>query len=116
MPVSHAIRVAIDGHEPEISRPSSEKIVAGDPVHRTWNLEEQEGGLYAGIWESTPGEWRVSYDEWEFCQILEGHSVLTEEGGDARDLRPGDAVVIRPGFKGTWRVLETTRKTYVIRL
>ncbi len=56
----------------------------------------------------------MSYDEWEFCQILEGHSMLIEEGGNVRDLRPGDAVVIRPGFPWNWRVLETTRKTYVI--
>ena len=28
----------------------------------------------------------------------------------------GDSFVIKPGFKGTWEVLETTRKEYVIRL
>ncbi|WP_279477988.1 cupin domain-containing protein [Aureimonas sp. SK2] len=112
--MSNAIAVVIEGMEPEVARPLPEKVLAGDPVHRTWNVEEAEGGLYAGVWESTPGEWRVSYDEWEFCQILEGHSVLTEEGGEDRHLRPGDAVVIRPGFRGTWRVVETTRKTYVI--
>ncbi len=42
--------------------------------------------------KSTPAEWRISYVEWEFCQFLEGHSVLTEEGGPARELRAGDAV------------------------
>jgi uncharacterized cupin superfamily protein len=30
-------------------------------------------------------------------------------------LRAGDRAVIRPGFKGTWEVVETTRKDYVIR-
>ncbi len=114
--MTNAILIGTDGMEPEVARPSPEKVVSGDPIHRTWNVEEQDGGLYAGVWESTPGEWRVSYDEWEFCQILAGHSVLTEDGGATRELRPGDAVVIRPGFKGTWRVVETTRKTYVIRL
>lgn len=112
----NAIAVVTDGVEPEVARPLPEKVLSGDPVHRTWNVEEQDGGLYAGVWESTPGEWRVSYDEWEFCQILEGHSVLSEDGGEARELRPGDAVVIRPGFRGTWRVVEMTRKTYVVRM
>jgi len=25
-------------------------------------------------------------------------------------------MILRPGFKGTWEVIETTRKDYVIRL
>ena len=50
------------------------------------------------------------------CHILSGHSVLTEEGGEANTLKAGDSFVIRPGFKGTWEVIETTRKEYVIRL
>jgi len=29
-------------------------------------------------------------------------------------LRAGDSFVLRPGFKGSWEVLETTRKQYVI--
>ena len=47
-------------------------------------------------------------------RILEGLSVITEEGGAARIVRAGDAFVIRPGFKGTWEVLETTLKDYVV--
>lgn len=85
------------------------------PGFLTWNAEEAEGGLYAGIWEATPGKWRVEYDEWEFCHILSGISILTEEGGEAHTLKAGDSFVIRPGFKGTWEVVETTRKQYVIR-
>jgi uncharacterized protein len=40
----------------------------------------------------------------------------TEDGGDPVNLRAGDSMVLRPGFKGTWEVVETTRKDYVIRL
>jgi len=42
--------------------------------------------------------------------------VIAEDGGKARTVRAGDSFVLRPGFKGTWEVLETTRKEYVIRL
>jgi uncharacterized protein len=28
--------------------------------------------------------------------------------------RAGDSFVIRPGFRGVWEVIETTRKDYVI--
>lgn len=100
---------------PETSAPPPERVIAGAPVFTTWDLEARDG-LYAGLWQSTPGTWRVEYDEWEYCRILSGHSVLTEDGGAAIELRPGDAIVIRPGFRGTWEVIETTRKDYVIRL
>ncbi|MCO5072452.1 MAG: cupin domain-containing protein [Rhizobiaceae bacterium] len=102
--------------EPELGAPVADRVVAGVPKFRTWNVEEAEGGLYAGIWEATPGKWRISYDEWEFCHILSGISVITEDGGEARTVRGGDSFVLRPGFKGTWEVVETTRKEYVVRL
>jgi uncharacterized protein len=102
--------------EPEEGEPAVGRLISGDPKFRTWNLEEAAGGLYSGVWESTPGKWLISYDEWEFCHILEGRSVITEDGGPARELRAGDTFILRPGFKGSWEVVETTRKAYVIRL
>ncbi|MBC8130479.1 MAG: cupin domain-containing protein [Rhizobiaceae bacterium] len=101
---------------PEEGRPAPEKLVGGTPTNRTWNVEDDGKGTYAGIWESTPGEWRISYTEWEFCHILAGVSVLTEDGGVPVTLKAGDSFVIRPGFNGTWNVVETTVKHYVIRL
>lgn len=101
--------------EPEHGAPELDRIVSGRPTHRTWNVEDDGKGLYAGYWESTPGEWCVDYSEWEFCHIVSGHSVVTGEDGTVLDVKAGDAFVIRPGFKGTWRVVETTLKHYVIR-
>ncbi|MFN3955488.1 MAG: cupin domain-containing protein [Pararhodobacter sp.] len=108
-------RVNTDQVEPEVSAPPAGRLIAGSPVFRSWDIEERDG-LYAGIWESTPGKWRVEYDEWEYCRILAGHSVLTEDDGTVHALRAGDSFLIRPGFRGTWEVLETTRKDYVIRI
>jgi uncharacterized cupin superfamily protein len=107
--------LSLDGITPEIERPSPEKLLSGDPVHTTWNLEDRDG-LYCGIWQSTPGKWTVSYAEWEYIRILQGVSVLTDAQGTATTLRQGDSYIIRPGFSGTWEVLETTVKDYVIRL
>lgn len=115
MSVRHLVKVRQDATEVEVSRPDPAKVLSGDPVHSTWNIEERDG-LYCGIWQSTPGKWRISYDEWEYCRILEGVSVLEEEGGSALTVRAGDSFILRPGFKGTWEVIETTRKDYVIRL
>lgn len=109
-------KVGTDSIEPEPGAPAPGRLISGDPKFRTWNVEEAEGGLYAGIWEATPGKWRIEYDEWEFCHILSGVSVISEDGGEARTVQAGDSFVLRPGFKGSWEVLETTRKEYVIRL
>lgn len=108
-------RVNPDAAAPETDRPAPEKVISGDPVFTTWNLEDRDG-LYCGVWESTPGKWRIAYDEWEYCRILSGVSILTAEDGTETTVRGGDSFVIRPGFRGTWEVVETTRKDYVIRL
>lgn len=111
----HFLRLDPARCQPETGRPAPDRLVAGDPVFTTWNLEESDG-LYCGIWRSTPGKWRIVYDEWEYCRILEGVSVLTEDGGYSQRVTAGDSFVLRPGFAGTWEVVETTRKEYVIRL
>ncbi len=102
---------------PEHDTPPTERIISGDPRFTTWNFEESEDGKrYSGTWEATPGKWRIVYDEWEFCTILSGVSIVTDEDGNATTVRPGDAFILEPGFSGTWEVLETTRKHYVIQL
>ena len=114
--MSKQLKLDISGVEPEVGAPAEDRLIAGDPQFRTWNLEEADGGLYAGIWEATPGKWRIVYDEWEYFNVLSGHSIVTEEDCEPVHLRAGDRMILRPGFKGSWEVLETTRKDYVIRL
>lgn len=103
------------GVEAETGAPPADRVLAGDPRFTTWNLEERDG-LFAGVWEATPGKWRIAYDEWEFCRILSGVSVIMEDGGEPVRVEEGSSFVLRPGFKGTWEVLETTRKEYVVKL
>lgn len=101
---------------PEIGAPAADRVIEGAPQFRTWNLDEAEGGIYAGIWEATPGKWRFIYEEWEYFHILSGYSIVTGDNGDVFHLRAGDRMVFKPGFTGTWEVVETTRKDYVVRL
>ncbi|MCB1340015.1 MAG: cupin domain-containing protein [Pseudooceanicola sp.] len=101
--------------DPQFDTPAPEKVISGKPVFTTWNLEERDG-LYCGIWQSTVGKWRIAYDEWEYCRILLGHSIIEGEDGTRLEVRAGDSFILRPGFKGTWEVVEFTRKDYVIRV
>jgi uncharacterized cupin superfamily protein len=109
------LRLTTDAAVAETGAPAPDRLISGAPEFTTWNTEERDG-LYCGIWRSTPGKWRIVYDEWEYCHILEGHSILTEDGGEPRHVKAGDSFILRPGFTGTWEVVETTTKDYVIRL
>jgi uncharacterized protein len=102
-------------HPSETARPDPAKLVAGDPVHTTW-LHEDRAPLYAGIWRSTPGAWRVSYEEWEYFNVLSGHGTLTDAAGTITPLEPGTRHIIRPGFAGVFEVTETLTKDFVILL
>lgn len=111
--MGHFLSIMPQG-EGEPGAPAADRLIAGSPRFTTWLLEERDG-LYAGIWRSTPGKWRIAYSEWEYCRILSGLSVITEDGGAARIVRTGDSFVLRPGFAGTWEVVEATVKDFVVR-
>ncbi|MCY1280375.1 hypothetical protein D9M70_291610 [compost metagenome] len=96
-------------------RPAAEKILKGDPEQSVRNHYSSPCGQFSsGIWEGAPGQWTIAYTEHEYCEILQGVSVLRDSDGGAKTLRAGDRFVIPAGFKGTWEVLEPTRKVYVI--
>lgn len=100
--------------EPVSWRPPAERIVAGDPAQRAWNLHSSaDGRFHAGIWECAVGKWRVVFTEQEFCQILAGEIVVTSDDGSTRTFRAGDAFVSPAGFTGCWDVRVPARKYYV---
>lgn len=114
--MTNQLRFELDGVTPETGAPAPERLISGNPEFLTWNIEEAPGGIYAGVWQATPGKWKIVYDEWEYFHVLEGHSIVTEDGGASVHVKAGDRMILRPGFKGTWEVVETTRKDYVIHL
>ncbi|MCO4842700.1 MAG: DUF861 domain-containing protein [Yoonia sp.] len=58
----------------------------------------------------------VSYVKWEYCHILDGHSVIHGQDGSRLEVKAGDSFILRPGFVGEWEVIGTTVKEYVIRV
>ena len=104
-------------NEPEYSETQTpkEKCVRGQPEQRTWHhFTSDDEKFFAGIWEAEPGCWKIQYTENEFCQVLEGRSVLRDAAGKEKIIRKGDNFTIPAGFQGEWEVLETTKKIYVI--
>lgn len=74
-----------------------------------------DGTLDIGIWECTPGRFTADRTRSsETCHIISGRAEMRTADGAARMLGPGDLLVLPLGWKGEWRILETTRKLYVI--
>ncbi|HEY0275393.1 MAG TPA: cupin domain-containing protein [Paenirhodobacter sp.] len=101
---------------PEKSKSAPERLVAGDPSFKTWELDASRAGeVRTGIWEATPGTTiSIKGESYEFCHILEGVVEITEDGGESHVFRAGDNFMMKPGFVGTWKTIETVRKIFVI--
>jgi uncharacterized protein len=108
------LREGVD-QESQVYYISEHKLIYGNPKQQVWVEYESPGGEFcAGVWESEVGEWKVQYTEQEYCCILEGRSVLTHEDGTAQEFSAGMEFIVPCGFAGSWRVVEPTRKRFVI--
>jgi len=103
--------------EPYEAPIAKEKLLSGAPVETIESLyENAQGKFFVGYWSSTPGKWRVHYDEEEYFEFLEGEAIIEGEDGEKRHCLPGTKLVIQAGFKGTWETITDCRKLYVIAL
>ncbi|HDR9879668.1 TPA: cupin domain-containing protein [Burkholderia cenocepacia] len=100
---------------PRIGAPLPERAIEGSQVFSTWDIDQANtGDVRTGVWEVTPGAYRsIKGSTWELCVILSGVSEITEDGQAPIVVKAGDTFVMKPGFEGTWRVIETTRKIWV---
>ncbi len=101
--------------EPTFEPIAAGKRVEGAPITET-RLDYEREGVFAGEWAADVGAWRVQYDEWEFCHLLEGECELVPDDGAPQRFAAGDSFVIEPGFAGVWRVLTQMRKRFVVRI
>ncbi|GIU13293.1 hypothetical protein TUM4261_27380 [Shewanella sp. c952] len=94
---------------------AAEKLLQGDPEQQLQNHYSSDcDQFHAGVWQGDIGRWKVCYSEHEYCEILSGASVVTDNDGNQTTVKTGDRFVIPAGFEGTWEVLEDCRKVYVI--
>ncbi|HEY7640459.1 MAG TPA: cupin domain-containing protein [Steroidobacteraceae bacterium] len=101
--------------ETSVGRPAAEVLLGGNPETTTRNYFTDSGGrFFCGVWESTPGSWRIRYTENEFCHITRGRIRIADANGRQWTFKAGDSFVIPAGFVGTWETLEPTAKLYVI--
>ncbi|MBZ9798426.1 cupin domain-containing protein [Mesorhizobium sp. ES1-4] len=92
-----------------------ERLITGNSAFKTWALDVAKDDLvHTGVWEATPGETRsIKGETFEFCHILSGVIEIAPDGGKPVIYRAGDSFVMKPGFAGVWKTIETVRKIYV---
>ncbi len=101
--------------EPKVTKALAERLVSGDPTFKTWAQDVSRGNVRTGVWEATPGQTRsIKGESFEYCFILSGVVELEEQGAAAQRFTAGECFVMKPGFVGIWRTIETARKIYVI--
>lgn len=101
--------------EPRHSTPAPERLVSGTPSFKTWAQDSsKDDKVDTGVWEATPGETHsIKGETFEFCHILQGVIELTENGKEPVVYKAGDSFVMKPGYVGVWKTIETVRKIYV---
>ncbi len=91
MNIEQIVDFAQANSAPEHYSPAPEKILKGDPKQSVRNHYGSPCGRFnAGIWEGAVGQWTVNYTEHEYCEIIQGVSVLRDRHGNAKTVRAGD--------------------------
>lgn len=92
-----------------------DKLLQGNPQQSLWlKYKDPTGQFFVGTWSSEVGKWKIQYTEEEYCELLEGSSVITDDAGNSMTVRPGDCFVVPRGFVGTWEVITPTKKNFVV--
>ncbi|MFN3209358.1 MAG: cupin domain-containing protein [Roseovarius sp.] len=75
-----------------------------------------DGRTKIGVWECTPGHFTADRTAaGEYCHIVSGRATVRNADGDgARDIGPGDLLVLPQGWTGEWVIHEHMRKLFVI--
>jgi|1186.fasta_scaffold07419_2 uncharacterized cupin superfamily protein len=109
------VNAAVDVLSLELS-PIGRKAGAtrGEPLESGAVLYD-DGTVSAGVWECTPGAFPSEKSGIsEFMHFVAGEATITDEDGTEHEIRPGVAMMFPDGWRGTWDVRRTVRKTYTI--
>lgn len=99
-----------------VDYPRPDRLVQGNPQRLTFSLYEHPH-MNCGIWQCEVGAWNIQFadNKQEFFQVIEGVVRLHDrETQTFVEITAGDAGVIPPGFVGTFEVVETVKKYYVV--
>lgn len=97
----------------ELGTPVQANQPQGEPVAMIRSIESREAPS-AGVWECSPGKWRRAVKNAEFSHFVKGRCKFHPDNGQTLEIAAGDAIYFPANTTGTWEVIETVRKTYVL--
>lgn len=95
--------------------PRAGRLVKGNPKRLTQSLYDHPN-MNCGIWQCEVGAWNIQFadNKQEFFQIIEGVVRLHDANGQSLEIKAGEAGIIPPSFIGTFEVIETVKKYFVV--
>ncbi len=71
-------------------------------------------GAECGIWDCTPGRWRLTLPADELCHFLFGRATYTSDQGEVIEVSSGTVVHFKQGWQGECQVHDTIRNVYML--
>ncbi|WP_234857082.1 cupin domain-containing protein [Acinetobacter junii] len=103
-------------NEASIDYPRPDRLVKGNPQRLTYDLYTHPH-MGCGIWQCEVGAWNIQFadNKQEFFQVIEGVVRIHDAKTDSYiEVSAGQAGIIPPAFVGTFEVIETVKKYFVI--
>ena len=62
--------------------------------------KSDDGTLEAGLWQCTPGRWRLALPGDELCHFTRGRATYRSDAGEIVEVRAGSVVHFEQGWRG----------------
>jgi len=91
----------------------SETILSGISEHERWQFDHDE--LFVGAYQAKPAKLALKdYPYDEFMYLLSGKIDITDNDGNLQSFFPGQALVLKKGFTGTFEMIGNVRKIAIV--
>jgi len=71
-------------------------------------------GAECGVWDCTPGRWRLALPADELCHFVSGNATYTSDEGEVIKVNAGTVVHFKQGWQGECHVHDTIRNVYML--
>jgi uncharacterized cupin superfamily protein len=97
----------------ELAPYPDEVVLSGKSIHERWQFSHDE--LFVGAYQAEPAKLALeNYPHDEFMYLLSGKISITDEHGNLEEFYPGQALVLKKGFNGTFEMHGNVRKIAII--
>lgn len=90
-----------------------EMVVSGRSDHERYDFHDRE--LFVGAYKAEPVKLLLTdYPQDEFMYLLSGRIIIRDDNGLSEEFGPGEALVLKKGFSGTFEMQGSVRKIAVM--